>query len=90
MNINWYNLKILHTERASTVSEKKNHRGMYGKRKEIEPILRRFYKERKEEIHSLKSMKETIKEFRKKFSESHDDIMLDKCTDMLHRIDSFL
>ena len=60
MDMNWYNVKIDGNSKSNELLEKPNKMGKYGKRTELEPLIRRFYKERRETDQLLSPIKYTL------------------------------
>jgi hypothetical protein len=88
--INWYNVNVLHSEEHSTVIEKLNKMGKYGRRKDIEPLINRLFKEEKETKQSIKHTEYMIKQFRAHFSHEKNDSMIENCDNLLKKLRNIL
>ena len=89
MKINWYNIKALRKNEGSlSLMEKVNKSGKYAKRKDIEPLVRRLFKEQKETKDSMKHIKYMIETFRSEFSKEQNDRMIRNCNMILSKIDN--
>ena len=60
MDINWFNVKIDGNSKSNELLEKPNKLGKYGKRSQLEPLIRRLYKDRREHDQLLSHIKYTI------------------------------
>lgn len=91
MSINWYNINV-HSKNGnnSTIIEKINKSGKYAKRKDIEPLVIRLQKERRETKKSLKHMKYMMETFRSQFSKTNNVSMINNCEMMIKKINGFL
>jgi len=88
MNIDWYNIKVLpKSEGCSSLSEKVNKSGQYARRKDVEPLIRRMYKQQRETKDSLKHLRYMIETFRSEFSKEDNERMVRNCNMMLSKID---
>lgn len=90
MDINWYNVKIDGNSKSNELLEKPNKLGKYGKRSELEPLIRRFYKDRRETDQLLSHIKYTVETFRSHFSKENDEGMIKNCNAILHKINTNL
>ena len=88
--INWYNVNVLHSKEHSTVIEKLNKLGKYGRRKDIEPLITRLFKEEKQTKESIKHTEYTVKQFRNHFSKEGNDAMVDNCDNLLKKLRNIL
>jgi aspartate carbamoyltransferase catalytic subunit len=91
MSINWYNINILRRGGDdSMIKEKINKSGKYAKRRDVEPLVTRLQKERREAKSSMKHMKYMMETFRSQFSKSENDSMVHNCDMMIKKLDGFL
>lgn len=86
MRINWYNVRVQHKGIESNVSERIHKMGKYGKRKDVEPLLRYMEKTLKENQTQAKVIQTEVQELRHLFSVNGDNKNLTKCNDILHRL----
>ena len=90
MDINWFNVKIDGNSKSNELLEKPNKLGKYGKRSELEPLLRRLYKDRRETDQLLSHIKYTVETFRSHFSKEDDEGMIHNCNAILQKINANL
>lgn len=91
MSINWYNIKVLRNgEEGSKLLEKVNKSGKYARRRDIEPLVTRLQKEKRETQQSLKHMKYMMETFRSQFSKADNESMVHNCDMMIKKINGFL
>ena len=88
MDINWYNVKIDGTSKSNELLEMPNKMGKYGKRRELEPLVRRLYKERRETDKLLSHIKYTMETFRSQFSKDDNEGMVNNCNAIIHKINT--
>jgi hypothetical protein len=88
MSINWYNLSVVNDAGSSELKERRNVRGRYGHRRDIEPIIRRYQKCNKESAKLLTQSIGELKSIRKLVANSNDPSALKRCDALLTRLTS--
>jgi len=91
MSINWYNVTI-HNKNGndSMITEKITKSGKYAKRKDVEPLVSRLQKEKRDTKQSMKHIKYMMETFRSQFSKNDNDSMVHNCDMMIKKINGFL
>ena len=90
MEIRWYDVNIDPMAKIDALLEKPNKNGKYGRRDDLEPILRKYTKENKELVQFVKDLKYNIQTFRSQFSKCENEGMRTMCDSVLHKIESHI
>jgi len=86
MRVDWYNVRVQHQGNESSVSERLNKMGRYGKRKDLEPLLRDMEKTLKDHKQQFRVIQKEIQEVRHQFSTDGDEKNVHRCNDILNRL----
>ena len=90
MEIRWYDVNIDPMAKVDTLLEKPSKHGKYGRRDDLEPILRKYNKENKDLIKFVRDLKYNVQTFRSQFSKYENEGMLTMCDSVLTKIDSHI